>query len=97
MIADLPADGARPGTMQAGLSLAPLSLSMLRSHCWRGRGGDRPAYPRRLALVTVGVLVLIPVVPPFGWAFVIPLMIAGTGLGLLVSQLRTRSRDLGGG
>src|SRR5204863_6387074 len=40
-------------------------------------------------LLTVGVAVLMPVVPraDSGWAMVIPLMIAGAGLGLLVSQL----------
>src|SRR5213075_1535074 len=40
-------------------------------------------------LLTVGVAVLIPVVPRAhsGWAMVVPLMIAGAGLGLLVSQL----------
>jgi hypothetical protein len=37
----------------------------------------------------VGVAVLIPVVPRAhsGWALAVPLLIAGTGLGLLVSQL----------
>jgi hypothetical protein len=42
-----------------------------------------------LVLLTVGVAVLIPIVPraEFGWALLIPLLIAGSGLGLLVSQL----------
>ena len=41
------------------------------------------------ALVAVGVLVLIPIVPraDSGWALVVPLLIMGSGLGLLVSQL----------
>jgi hypothetical protein len=41
------------------------------------------------ALLTVGMLVLLPIVPRAhsGWALAIPLIIAGAGLGLLVSQL----------
>jgi hypothetical protein len=37
----------------------------------------------------VGVAVLIPIVPraEFGWALIVPLLVAGSGLGLLVSQL----------
>jgi fucose permease len=40
-------------------------------------------------LLAVGVAVLIPFVPRVhsGWALVVPLLIAGAGLGLLVSQL----------
>ena len=40
-------------------------------------------------LLTIGVILLIAVVPraDSGWYFVIPLIIAGSGLGLLVSQL----------
>ena len=40
-------------------------------------------------LLSVGILVLIPIVPraDSGWAMAIPLAIAGAGLGLLVSQL----------
>ena len=40
-------------------------------------------------LLTIGLVVLIPIVPraDSGWYLVIPLMIAGSGLGLLVSQL----------
>jgi fucose permease len=40
-------------------------------------------------LVALGVGVLIPIVPRAhsGWAMVVPLLIAGSGLGLLVSQL----------
>lgn len=54
-------------------------------------GGHRPASIIRLgfALYTTGMVVLIPIVPraESGWYFVVPLMIAGSGLGLLVSQL----------
>src|SRR5207244_2265890 len=41
------------------------------------------------ALVLAGIGVLIPIVPhaESGWALFVPLVIAGTGLGLLVSQL----------
>jgi hypothetical protein len=40
-------------------------------------------------LLVVGIAVLIPIVPraDSGWAMVVPLLIAGAGLGLLVSQL----------
>ena len=79
--------------MEAGLSLAPLSLTMFAVALAAGRatGKHRPALIIRLgfALLTVGLAVLLPIVPraDSGWAFVIPLMIAGAGLGLLVSQL----------
>jgi len=79
--------------MQAGLSLAPLSLSMFAVAVFAGKraGQRRPASIIRLgfALLTVGIAVLIPIVPraEFGWALLVPLLIAGSGLGLLVSQL----------
>jgi fucose permease len=54
-------------------------------------GQRRPASIIRLGfvLLTVGIAVLIPIVPraEFGWALIVPLLIAGSGLGLLVSQL----------
>ena len=79
--------------MQAGLSLAPLSLSMFGVALLAGKkaGARRPASIIRLgfALLSVGMLALIPIVPraSSGWYFVIPLVVAGSGLGLLVSQL----------
>ena len=79
--------------MQAGLSLAPLSLSMFGVALLAGKkaGAHRPASIIRagFALLTTGMLVLIPIVPraDSGWYFVIPLAVAGSGLGLLVSQL----------
>jgi len=79
--------------MQAGLSLAPLSLSMFGVALFAGKkaGARRPASIIRLgfALLSAGMLALIPIVPraSSGWYFVIPLVIAGSGLGLLVSQL----------
>jgi MFS family permease len=79
--------------MQAGLSLAPLSLSMFGMALLAGRraGQRRPStiVLAGFALLTVGVALLIPIVPraSSGWWLVVPLLIAGCGLGLLVSQL----------
>lgn len=79
--------------MQAGLSLAPLSLSMFAVALLAGRkaGDRRPAVIVRwgFLLLMAGLVVLVPIVPraEFGWALVPPLLIAGSGLGLLVSQL----------
>jgi EmrB/QacA subfamily drug resistance transporter len=79
--------------MQAGLSLAPLSLSMFGMALLAGRraGKRRPSSVIRLGflLLTTGMVVLIPIVPraDSGWYLLIPLVIAGSGLGLLVSQL----------
>ncbi len=75
--------------------LAPLSLSMFAVATLAGRraGQRRPAVIIRLgfALVAIGVLLVIPLVPRIepdtGWWLAIPLAIAGAGLGLLVSQL----------
>jgi EmrB/QacA subfamily drug resistance transporter len=79
--------------LEAGLSIAPLSLTMFAVALVAGRkAGNRS--PSRIVLVgflllLVGVAILIPIVPRAhsGWAMVVPLMIAGAGLGLLVSQL----------
>ena len=79
--------------LEAGLSIAPLSLSMFGIALLAGRraGERRPSSIVRsgFALLTVGMLLLIPIVPraDSGWSLVIPLVIAGSGLGLLVSQL----------
>jgi EmrB/QacA subfamily drug resistance transporter len=79
--------------MEAGLSLAPLSLSMFVVALLAGKraGRRRPASVIRAGflLLTVGMAVLIPIVPraTSGWFFVLPLIVAGCGLGLLVSQL----------
>src|SRR5207342_1812446 len=79
--------------MQAGLSLAPLSLSMFGVAVLAGRkaGQRRPAHivMAGFALSTVGMAAIIPLVPRVdsGWYLVIPLVITGSGLGLLVSQL----------
>jgi LPXTG-motif cell wall-anchored protein len=79
--------------LQAGLSLAPLSLSMFAVALLAEKraGKWRPASIIRLgfALLTIGLAVVIPIVPraDSGWYLVVPLIIAGSGLGLLVSQL----------
>src|SRR6187401_2037403 len=79
--------------MQAGLSLAPLSLTMFAAALLAGRraGGQRPAAVIRAGflLAAVGVAIIIPMVPRVdsGWWLVVPLVIAGGGLGLLVSQM----------
>jgi hypothetical protein len=57
----------------------------------RKAGNLRPAAIVRAGflLLAVGILILLPIVPRAGsgWALVAPLLIAGSGLGLLVSQL----------
>jgi len=79
--------------LQTGLTLAPLSLTMFATALLVGKraAGRRPAAIIRAGsgLLTVGMLLLLPIVPraDSGWALVIPLMIAGAGLGMLVSQL----------
>ncbi len=79
--------------MQTGLTLAPLSLSMFGVAILAGRrGGKRRASNIVLvgfALSAIGLALIIPLVPRThsGWALVIPLLITGSGLGLLVSQL----------
>ncbi|HZA32316.1 MAG TPA: MFS transporter [Propionibacteriaceae bacterium] len=80
-------------SMQAGLSLAPLSLSMFAVAMLAGRkaGSRRPSSIVRVGflLLAVGMGILIPVVPraDSGWYLAGPLVLAGSGLGLLVSQL----------
>ena len=79
--------------MQAGLSLAPLSLTMFAAALLAGRraGNRRPAGIIRagFVLASVGTASIIPLVPRIdsGWFLVIPLIVTGAGLGLLVSQL----------
>ncbi len=79
--------------LESGLSLAPLSLTMFGVSLLAAKkaGGRRPSSIIRLgfALLTIGMALLIPIVPraDSGWYLVVPLVIAGTGLGLLVSQL----------
>jgi MFS family permease len=79
--------------LEAGLTLAPLSLSMFAIALLAGKKAGRRSPSRIIrvgfALLTLGVAVLIPIIPRAhsGWWMVVPLLISGTGLGLLVSQL----------
>src|SRR3954452_8994888 len=79
--------------MQTGLTLAPLSLSMFGVALLAGRRGGKRR-PSNIVLVgfalsAVGLALIIPLVPrtDSGWELAIPLLITGSGLGLLVSQL----------
>ena len=76
----------------AGLSIAPLSLSMFLVAMVAGRRAK--ARPANLilwgfVLTVAGLIILEPIVPiaDSGWYLTIPLIISGSGLGLLVSQL----------
>ncbi len=79
--------------LQAGISLAPLSLSMFAAAILAGKrsGNRRPSSIIRagFALLAIGMVALVPIVPraDAGWYLAVPLAIAGIGLGLLVSQL----------
>ncbi len=79
--------------LEAGLSLAPLSLTMFFVAVLAGKraGRRRPASLIRagFAILGLGVLALIPLVPSAdtSLSLVIPLMFCGAGMGLLVSQL----------
>ncbi len=79
--------------LQAGLSLAPLSLSMFGVSLLAGRRASKRRASSIIragfALLSLGMLILLPLVPRVesGWWLVIPLAISGSGLGLLVSQL----------
>jgi len=79
--------------MGAGLSIAPLSLSMFVVALVAGRKAGHRSPSRIIRggffLLALGVAILIPIVPhaDSGWWLVVPLLIAGSGLGLLVSQL----------
>jgi EmrB/QacA subfamily drug resistance transporter len=76
----------------AGLSIAPLSLSMFVIALLAGRGVKRRPATIILfgfLLAVIGLVVLVPLVPVAsdGWALAIPLIVVGSGLGMLVSQL----------
>ncbi len=79
--------------LEAGITLAPLSLTMFGVALLAGRraGRRRPAAIVRagFVLLTLSMVILIPLVPRAGsgWALVVPLALAGAGLGLLASQL----------
>jgi MFS family permease len=76
----------------AGISIAPLSLSMFAVAILAGRrtkGRPSNIILWGFVLLVAGLAVLVPIVPraDSGWWLTIPLIIAGCGLGLLVSQL----------
>jgi MFS family permease len=76
----------------SGITIAPLSLSMFVIALLIGRRGTgRPSSVILVgfALLVVGLVALVFVVPraDSGWWLTIPLVVAGCGLGLLVSQL----------
>jgi MFS family permease len=79
--------------LQAGLSIAPLSLSMFGIALLAGRRAGRRRVSTVVlwgfALLSAGLVLLVPLVPraDSGWWLLVPLLIAGSGLGLLVSQL----------
>ena len=78
--------------LQAGLSIAPLSLSMFAVALIAGRvAKGRPAnlILWGFVLTVIGLVVIVPLVPiaDSGWYLTIPLLVSGSGLGLLVSQL----------
>jgi EmrB/QacA subfamily drug resistance transporter len=76
----------------SGVSIAPLSLSMFAIALLAGRRGTgRPSSVILLGftLLVLGLVALVLVVPraDSGWWLTIPLVVAGCGLGMLVSQL----------
>jgi EmrB/QacA subfamily drug resistance transporter len=79
--------------LEAGISLSPLSLTMFAVAMLAGRraGKRRSSAVIRIGfvLVALGSAALIVIVPraDSGLAMAIPLIVAGAGLGLLVSQL----------
>lgn len=80
--------------MEAGLSLAPLSLSMFAVALIAGKraGRRRPAILVRAGygLFLLALVLLIPLIPSAdsGWDLAVPLVLAGSGFGLMVSQLQ---------
>jgi MFS family permease len=79
--------------LQAGVTLAPLSLTMFGVALLAGkRAGRRRASSVIMAgfvLLAAAIAILIPLVPraDSGWHLAIPLVLAGAGLGLMASQL----------
>jgi MFS family permease len=78
---------------KAGITLAPLSLTMFAVAILAGRrAGRRRASTIVLAgfvLLSAALVILVPIVPraDSGWQLAIPLALAGAGLGLMSSQL----------
>jgi MFS family permease len=80
-------------SLKTGLSIAPLSLSMFALALIAGRKMTKVRSSRIIKigfiLTTIGLAALLPVVPraKSGWLLFVPLLVVGSGLGLLVSQL----------
>ena len=80
-------------SMQAGLTMAPLSISMFLAAVLMGRtaGKFRPAAVIRFgfALLTISTFAVMYLVPRVttGWYLFVPFLIGGIGLGFMVSQL----------
>lgn len=79
--------------LKTGLTIAPLSLSMFVVALLAGK---KFAHIRTSVIIkygfiltTLGLLLLFPVIPRAdnGWMLFLPLLIVGSGLGMLVSQL----------
>lgn len=79
--------------MKAGLSMAPLSLTMFGVALLAGKraGRRRPAMIIRagFVLAALGVAVIVVLVPRIdrGLALALPLVVVGAGFGMLVSQM----------
>ncbi len=79
--------------MKTGLSIAPLSLSMFAVALMAEKKFTHTRTSRIIrygfSLTSIGLLLLLPIVPraESGWVLFVPLLITGSGLGLLVSQL----------
>jgi MFS family permease len=79
--------------LQTGLAIVPFSLSMFAVSLLMGRLAGKRSPSRVIllgfAVLSVGVLLLIPTIPraDAGLDLALQLIIAGTGVGLLVSQL----------
>jgi EmrB/QacA subfamily drug resistance transporter len=79
--------------MQTGLSIAPFSLSIFAIALMAGRMAGKRSPSRIIqagfGILFLGILLMVPLIPraDSGWIFLIPMMITGSGLGLLVSQL----------
>ena len=79
--------------LEAGITLAPLSLTMFGVALLAGRRAGRRRASSIIragfVLLVASIGTLVPLVPvaDSGWYLVVPLMLAGAGLGLLASQL----------
>jgi LPXTG-motif cell wall-anchored protein len=81
--------------LQAGVSLAPFSLTIFGVALLAGRRAGKRRQSSLIlagfALLSAGLLVLIPVVPQVdtAWYLVPGLLLCGAGMGLLVSQINS--------